>query len=346
MKRLAVVVGTRPEIIKMAPIVFECQRRGVPFAIIHSGQHYTKSMDGLFFEQLGLPRPARRLCVGSDTRERQVMRAAAGLEGAFAREEPPAVLVQGDTNTVLAGAVAAQKLGIKLGHVEAGLRSDDLCMPEEFNRRMADQVSDLLFAPTSYAAANLRREGVRGRILVTGNTIVDSVMRNSDRASSPPMGRYFLASLHRQESVDDKATLSGIIRALQDIRRAHGTPVVLPLHPRSKKMARRFGIGFGSLHVTGPVGYLDFLGLEKGASLVLTDSGGVQEEACVLGVPCVTMRESTERPETVRAGANRVAGTGRASIVAAAGKALRPRRWKNPLGDGRAAGRILDALNL
>ena len=346
MKRLAVVVGTRPEIIKMAPIVFECQRRGVPFAIIHSGQHYTKSMDGLFFEQLGLPRPTRRLRVGSDTRERQVMRAAAGLEGAFVREEPPAVLVQGDTNTVLAGAIAAQKLGIKLGHVEAGLRSDDLYMPEEFNRRMADQISDLLFAPTSYAAANLRREGVRGKILVTGNTIVDSVMHNSDRASSPPGGKYFLASLHRQESVDDKATLSGIIKALQEIQRIHDTPVVLPLHPRSKKMARRFGISFGNLHVTGPVGYLDFLGLEKGASLVLTDSGGVQEEACVLGVPCVTMRESTERPETVRAGANRVAGTGRANIVAAARKALHPRRWNNPLGDGRAAGRILDALNL
>lgn len=346
MKRLAVVVGTRPEIIKMAPIVFECQKRGAPFAIIHSGQHYTNSMDGLFFEQLGLPRPARRLRVGSDSRERQVMRAASGLEGAFAREEPPAVLVQGDTNTVLAGALAAQKLGIKIGHVEAGLRSGDARMPEEFNRIMADHAADLLFAPTSHAAANLRREGARGRVLVTGNTIVDSVSRNLSRAGPPREGRYFLASLHRQESVDDKATLAGIVGALEELQRVHGAPVVLPLHPRTRKMARRFKINLGKLCITGPVGYFDFLGLEKGASLILTDSGGVQEEACVLGVPCVTMRESTERPETVRAGANKVAGTGRAGIVAAAKDALRPRRWKNPLGDGRAAGRILDALDL
>lgn len=346
MKRLAIVVGTRPEIIKMAPVVFECQRRGAPFAIIHSGQHYTRSMDGLFFEQLGLPRPARRLRVGSDSRERRIMRAAAGLERALAREDPPAVLVQGDTDTVLSGALAAQKLGIKLGHVEAGLRSGDPRMPEEFNRIMTDHVSDLLFAPTARAAANARGEGARGKILVTGNTVVDSVMRNAGRAGPAPEGRYFLASLHRQETVDDRAALSGIVAALEDIQRAHGAPVVLPLHPRSRKMARRFGVDLSRLRVTGPVGYLDFLGLEKGASLVLTDSGGVQEEACVLGVPCVTMRESTERPETVEVGANRVAGTGRRQIAAAAEAALRPRRWKNPLGDGRAAGRILDALDL
>ena len=345
-KRLAIVVGTRPEIIKMAPVVHECQRRGAQFAIIHSGQHYTRSMDGLFFEQLGLPRPARRLRVGSDSRERQVMRAASGLEGAFAREDPPAVLVQGDTNTVLAGAMAARKLGIRLGHVEAGLRSGDARMPEEFNRIMADHLSDLLFAPTAHAAAIPRHEGARGRVLVTGNTIVDSVMRNAPRAGPPARGRYFLASLHRQESVDDGAALSGIVAALEDIQRLHGAPVILPLHPRSRKMARRFGVRLDRLRVTGPVGYLGFLGLQKGAALVLTDSGGVQEEACVLGVPCVTMRESTERPETVRAGANRVAGTGRAGIVSAAAEALRPRRWKNPLGDGRAAGRILDALDL
>ena len=345
-KRLAIVVGTRPEIIKMAPVVFECQERKIPFAIIHSGQHYTRSMDSVFFEQIGLPKPARRLRVGSDSRERQVMRAAVALEGAFAREDPPAVLVQGDTNTVLAGALAAQKLGLRLGHVEAGLRSGDARMPEEFNRIMADRVSDLLFAPTAHAASNLRRERVRGRILVTGNTVVDSVVRNVGRAGPAPAGRYFLASLHRQESVDERSTLAGIAAALGDLQRIHGVPVVLPLHPRSRKMARRFGIGMGGLRVMEPAGYLEFLGLERGAALILTDSGGVQEEACVLGVPCVTMRESTERPETVEAGANIVAGTSRRGITEAAGRALKLGRWKSPLGDGRASGRILDALDL
>lgn len=346
MKRLAIVVGTRPEIIKMAPVVFECAKRKVPFAIIHSGQHYTRSMDSVFFEQMGLPKPARRLRVGSDSRERQVMRAAAALEGAFASEDPPAVLVQGDTNTVLAGALAAQKLGIRLGHVEAGLRSGDWKMPEEFNRTVADHVSDMLFAPTAHSASNLRREGVRGRVWVTGNTVVDSVMQNLGRAAPAPAGRYFLASLHRQESVDDGPTLAGIMSALGEIGRAHGVPVILPLHPRSKKMARKFSVSTGGVCVREPAGYLEFLGLERGAALILTDSGGVQEEACVLGVPCVTMRESTERPETVRAGANTVAGTTEKGIAEAAARALEPRRWKNPLGDGRASGRILDALDL
>lgn len=354
-RRVAVVVGTRPEIIKMAPVVKECQRRGADFFIIHSGQHYSYGLDGVFFKQLGLPRPDYRLDVGSDSRERQVLRICAGVERAVAREGPDVVLVQGDTNTVLAGALVAAKLRKRLGHVEAGLRSFDARMPEEFNRIVADSLSTHLFAPTATAKRNLRvHSGITAGVHVTGNTVVDAIRQNleasdgSDVLERLSVGTkdFALVSLHRQENVDDGATFARVVAALRGIRAEHGIPVVFPMHPRSRKMAKRFGVDLGGISVTSPVDYFAFLRLQRHARFVLTDSGGVQEEACVLGTPCVTLRESTERPETVDVGANIVAGTRPDRILRAAARSAGKRgAWDNPFGGGDAARRIMDIVS-
>ncbi|WAC05773.1 MAG: UDP-N-acetylglucosamine 2-epimerase (non-hydrolyzing) [Methanoregula sp.] len=359
----AIVLGTRPEIIKMSPVIRACEQRGEDYFILHTGQHYSFEMDRVFFEELGLPKPLFNLDVGSGSHAVQTGAILAGAEKVFHKHKPGVVLVQGDTNTVLAGALAASKsyvrgaagLPIKIGHVEAGLRSFDRRMPEEINRVLTDHISDFLFAPTKTAENNLVLEGIgKERIFVVGNTIVDAVRQNLAIAKKKidivkslglQKNRYFLVTLHRQENVDDKRRLAGILEGLNCISGEHGLPLIFPVHPRTEKMIRTFKLSTRGIQTIKPLGFLEFLQLESQARLALTDSGGVQEEACILGVPCVTIRDSTERPETVDVGANIVAGFETDSIVNAAQKMLEgKRKWANPFGDGKTGERILDIL--
>ncbi len=315
--KIAIILGTRPEIIKLSPIIRECERRKLDYCIVHTGQHYSYEMDRIFFDELKLPLPGYHLDVGSGSHGRQTGKMLAGIEDILAKEAPDMVYVQGDTNTVLAGALAAAKLHIRIGHVEAGLRSFDRSMPEEVNRVMTDHVSDLLFAPTAASKELLLKEGIpENRIFVTGNTIVDAVRENLRLAGKKLLQNlglspksYLLSTLHRQENVDDRARLTEIFKGLGLVSGECGLPVVLPVHPRTRKMIEAFGLKIPeNIRLAEPVGFLEFLEAESNARLVLTDSGGVQEECCILGVPCVTLRENTERPETVQAGANVIAG--------------------------------------
>ncbi len=349
---IAIILGTRPEIIKMAPIIRECQQSNLDYFVLHTGQHYSHQMDSIFFEQLELPEARYNLDVGSASHAEQTGRIMAGVEKVLMDERPEVALVQGDTNTVLAGALAASKLHIKVGHVEAGLRSYDRSMPEEINRVVADHISDYLFAPTENSRENLRKEGIaEKKIFVTGNTIVDSVYQNLEIAKRKvnvlaDLGlkpkEYFLVTAHRQENVDSRLRLAEILKGLELVSREFSLPVVFPVHPRTRKMAAEFGFEFDAVMAIEPLGFLEFLQLEANARLALTDSGGVQEETCILGVPCVTLRENTERPETVDVGANVLAGTGSDKIMNCAMRMLETdTRWKNPFGDGRTGERIV-----
>jgi UDP-N-acetylglucosamine 2-epimerase (non-hydrolysing) len=353
--KIAVVVGTRPEIVKMAPIVRACQARGVPFSLLHTGQHYSFEMDGVFFRELGLPAPDVNLEVGSGTQVYQVAAVLSGMDRVLADLRPDVVLVEGDTNSVLAAAIAAHRGGRAVGHVEAGLRSYDRAMPEELNRILTDHLADHLFAPTEVSRGILLGEGVAAeRVHVTGNTVVDEVERQRARAARPGLteefgvepGRFALATLHRAENVDHDERLRGCLRGLTDVARALELPVLAALHPRTQaRLAALGGDWTQGLRVLPPLGYLDFLGLHAAAALMLTDSGGLQEEACCLRVPCVTLRDNTERPESVTAGANVLAGADPGRIVAAARDMRgRPRDWANPFGDGHAGERIVDLL--
>jgi len=352
---IAIILGTRPEIIKMAPVIRECERRGQDYSIIHTGQHYSYEMDRIFFEQLELPQPNHNLDVGSGSHGEQTGRIMAGIERVLMADKPEVVLVQGDTNTVMAGVLAAAKLHIKVGHVEAGLRSYDRSMPEEINRVVADHISDYCFAPTEVSKANLLKEGIaEEKIHVTGNTIVDSVYQNLEIAMRKvnvlaDLGlqprEYFLVTAHRQENVDSRERLGEIIRGLEMVRAEFGLPVVFPVHPRTRKMVESFGFQFEGIRAIEPLGFLEFLQLEAGARLALTDSGGVQEETCILGVPCVTLRDNTERPETLDVGANVLAGADARQMVEKAKRMMQQENgWRNPFGDGRAGESILEHL--
>lgn len=354
MFKISIVLGTRPEIIKMSPVIRELQRQKIDFFILHTGQHYSYIMDRVFFEQLGLPEANYNLDVGSGTHAEQTGKMLIGIEKVLSKVEPDVVLVEGDTNSVLAGALAAYKLGIKVGHVEAGLRSYDRRMPEEINRVLTDHCSDFLFAPTEHSAKILRGEGLpREKIFVTGNTIVDAVYQNLNIAEQRgnildkfglEKREYFLATVHRQENVDCEDRFSSILKGLELVSTRFGFPVVYPVHPRARKMMKHGSIGTRLL-LFDTVDFLTFLQLEKSARMILTDSGGVQEEACILGVPCVTLRDNTERPETVEVGANVVAGTDPDDIVLKTEKMLEIScGWENPFGDGDAAIKIVDVL--
>ena len=353
---IAIILGTRPEIIKMSPIIRECKRKGADYFILHTGQHYSYEMDKTFFEELELPSPKYNLDAGSGSHAEQTGRIMTGIEKILIKELPDIVLVQGDTNTVLAGVLAAAKLHIRIGHVEAGLRSFDRAMPEEINRIVADHISDYLFAPTETARQYLLKEGIENnKICVTGNTIVDAVFQNREisKKKADILGtyglvpkNYFLVTAHRAENVDSPGNLKNILAGLDALSREYAIPVIFPMHPRTKKMMEQFCLSPEKIIITDPVGFLEFLSLESNARLVLTDSGGVQEETCILGVPCVTLRTSTERPETIAAGANVLAGTGPEQILEAARKMLlSQKKWKNPYGDGMAGRMIVMLCN-
>lgn len=356
-RRLCVILGTRPEIIKMAPVIRCLEKNHVPYFMIHTAQHYSYQMDRIFFDSLKLPRPHVHFgsapAVGGG-HAAQTGRMLVQMEKVLLKERPRAVFVQGDTNTVLAGALTASKIpGIKIAHIEAGLRSYDRSMPEEVNRIMTDHISDFLFPPTPAAKKILIREGVSPKkIFMTGNTIVDAVRQNIKltrgvlaKSKILPAGveKYFLLTLHRQENVDSAETLARILEGLKRVIARYHVPILFPVHPRTEKRLKAFGLKLpnGVLAVP-PVGFLEFLALEKGASLLLTDSGGVQEEGCILGVPCVTLRTSTERPETIAVGANLLAGHDPVKILACTDRMLRRKKtWKNPFGDGKSAERMV-----
>jgi UDP-N-acetylglucosamine 2-epimerase (non-hydrolysing) len=349
------ILGTRPEIIKLSPVIRECVTKDIPFSLLHTGQHYSYNMDRLFFEELQLPDVTENLEVGSGTHGKQTGKMLWKIEKFLMQNTIAVSLVQGDTNTVLAGALASVKLHITTAHVEAGLRSFDRKMPEEINRIVADHVSDLLFTPTENAGKILMSEGIDpDKIFYTGNTVVDAVNQNlalSEKYSAifqksdVEKKKYFLTTIHRQENVDDKKNLSGILAGLGKIGEEFGLPVLFPIHPRTQKRIHEFNLDVPEgVCVKEPFGYLEFLLLEKNAKLILTDSGGVQEESCIMGVPCVTLRENTERPETLQAGSNQLCGSNPENILRACQSMINKSGWKNPFGDGCAGKKIVRVL--
>lgn len=355
--KISIILGTRPEIIKMAPIARECIRRNVKFFILHTNQHYSFEMDKIFFKELNLPYPKYNLKIGSGTHSEQTGKMLVGIERILLKEKPNIVLVEGDTNTVLAGALAAKKINIKIGHIEAGLRSYYEKMPEEINRVLVDHISDFLFAPTDEAKKNLLKEGIYpGKIYVVGNTIVDSIYQNIKIAEKKSKilkylnlkpNCYFLLTLHRQENVDEKERFKSILKGADLIFKKLKYPIIWPIHPRSLKTMKKFKLKLPlGIKIINPLGFSDFILLEKNAKLILTDSGGVQEEACILGVPCVTLRDNTERPETLKVKANVLSGVSPPKILKLVFLMLnkKNKKWSNPFGDGRSSTRILNIL--
>jgi UDP-N-acetylglucosamine 2-epimerase (non-hydrolysing) len=348
------VVGARPNFMKMAPVILEARRRQLQHMSVHTGQHYDAAMSMIFFDQLGLPEPDVYLGVGSGSHAEQTAKVSIAFEQVCLGHRPELVVVGGDVNSTLACAVTAAKLCIPVAHVEAGLRSFDRTMPEEINRILTDHVSDLLFTSESSGTNNLLREGMpEEKIHFVGNCMIDSVRSHlaSALALEPwrrfglEPGRYAVLTLHRPAVVDDLATLSRFGQALQRI--AERIPLVFPVHPRTRKQIDTSGHDWRPVRLVEPMGYLEFLGLMAKARLVLTDSGGIQEETTVLGVPCLTLRQNTERPVTVQIGTNRVVGIDPHCIVSAVAEELsgsaRPSRLPE-LWDGHAARRVVDAI--
>lgn len=353
--KISIILGTRPEIIKMSPIIRECENQHLDYYILHTGQHYSFEMDKVFFNELKLPLPKYNLDVGSGPHGKQTAKMLDGIENILLENNPDVILVQGDTNTVLAGSLAASKLKIKIGHVEAGLRSFDKNMPEEINRIITDHISDYLFAPTEKSKQYLQAEGINeDKIYITGNTVVDAVYQNLEISKENKnllyeIGveekEYFLVTIHREENTDNQNRLTKILQELEILYNKYKLPVIFPAHPRTIKMIYEFNLKIPSgIKIIDPVGYLDFLQLEIGAKLILTDSGGIQEEACILGVPCITLRNNTERPETIEVGANIIAGIND-NILELTNKMLcSSTEWINPFGDGKSSKKILSIL--
>jgi UDP-N-acetylglucosamine 2-epimerase (non-hydrolysing) len=355
--KIGIIVGTRPEIIKMAPVIRECEKRNIPYFIIHSNQHYSKEMDSIFFEELHLPAPHYNLGVGSGLHSNQTGNILIKMEPILLEEKPDVVLVQGDTNTVLAGALSASKLNIKVGHIEAGLRSYDRTMPEETNRIMTDHISEYLFAVGPNQEKILKAEGIEHKKIHTvGNTVSDSLFQHLEISAqksrilselSLTAGEYFLVTAHRASNVDIASNLLELLNLFDQMHQNYAGTIVWPIHPRTQSKLKEFNIELPSyLQLIPPVGYLDFIQLQKHAKLILTDSGGIQEEACLLGVPSLTLRENTERPEAVEVGASELVGRNAEKAVAAARQWLSKDNysWENPFGDGHVAEHILDIV--
>jgi UDP-N-acetylglucosamine 2-epimerase (non-hydrolysing) len=355
---ICTIVGARPNFMKAAPIHTAFERAGIAHAILHTGQHYDEAMSRVFFDDLEMPRPALDLGVGSGTHAEQTGAVMVGLEKYFAANRPRAVLVVGDVNSTMAAAIVCAKMGIHCSHVEAGLRSGDWSMPEEVNRAVTDAVVDLLLTPSIDADRNLLAEGCAPDSIVrVGNVMIDSLQAHLPRARGLDVaGRfglrpnaYAVLTLHRPSNVDAPATLARILGAVAELSRR--LPVVFPVHPRTRKQIDAAGLqdkvaAAKGLSLCEPLGYLEFLSLTSCARLMLTDSGGLQEESTVLGIPCLTLRENTERPITVEVGTNVLVGTEPEKILAEAdrvlGGAIRgqvPELW-----DGRTSDRIVAAV--
>ena len=365
--KIATILGTRPEIIKMAPIIDEISKRGIDQIVLHTGQHYDKEMSDNFFKDLEIPSPDYNIHVGSGTHGKQTGLMMQGIEEVLLEEKPDIVLVQGDTNAVLAGALVCAKLHIAVGHVEAGLRSFDMTMPEEINRMAADVCSTMYFIPTEESAINLLAEGFsRENLLITGNTVVDACFRHLEIAKKRGFEEESLAQLdienmeniltltmHRAENVDDRQRVTNIIGALKELSDMN---IIFPIHPRTKNTLQNFGLfdelnDLDHVHIVKPIGYLDFLLLTSNSTLILTDSGGLQEEAITLNVPALTLRYNTERPETVTAGGNILVGSDKGVILENARKILSDEEFANamknapnPYGQGDSAKLTVDAI--
>jgi UDP-N-acetylglucosamine 2-epimerase len=357
--KILTVVGARPQFIKAAPLSRRLRKNHTEI-LVHTGQHYDYQMSQVFFEGMNIPAPDHELGVGSGSHAQQTANMLAGLERVMLAERPDVVLVYGDTNSTLAGAVVAAKLGIPIAHVEAGLRSFNMTMPEEINRILTDRVSTVLYCPTQTAVDNLRHEGIANGVELVGDVMHDAAMEGATRAEQDSRilerlklqrGEYVLATIHRASNTDDPANLRAILHALIE----HKEPIVLPLHPRTSKCVEQAGLmdelaNAKHIQVIEPLGYLDFVMLERSARLIITDSGGVQKEACYFQVPCVTLREETEWVETVESGWNVLVGADSEKIGHELRRdrshGLRPRICAgSDLWDGKASDRIASHLN-
>jgi UDP-GlcNAc3NAcA epimerase len=349
---IVTVVGARPQLIKALPVSAALRAAGHAELVVHTGQHYDYAMSQVFFDELGLAPPEVNLGVGSGPHGAQTAAMLAGIEAVLSERRPAWLLVYGDTNSTLAGALAAAKLGVPVAHVEAGLRSFKRAMPEEVNRVVTDHLATLLLCPSETAVANLAREGISAGVHLVGDVMADALLMTAERArrQAGTLGRlgltakgYLLATVHRAENTDDPARLRGILAAFE----ALAEPLVFPAHPRTRKLLA--GMGYAPpahVRLIDPVGYPDMVALEEGARIILTDSGGIQKEAYWLGVPCVTLRDETEWVETVAAGWNTLAGADAGRIVAAA-RALAAPAERPPLygGDGRAGQRVAQIIS-
>jgi len=360
--KICIVVGTRPGLIMFSPIIRALKDKELHFFVIHAGQHYSYNMDKKFFEDLNLPEPKYKL---EDVKNckfhgEQTARMLEGIEKILLKEKPKIVLVGGDANCNLAGALAARKLHIKVGHVEAGERSYDWRMPEEHNRRLIDHISEYLFVTNEKSKQNLLKENVLGKIFITGNPIVDAAYQNREIAKekSDILKRwnlkkkdYFILTTHREENVDSKENLESIILGMKNVCEKFGKKVIFLAHPRTQKRIEEFNLkglinSIPNLVVKDAVGYLDFINLLSNAKLVFTDSGGVQQEACIFKVPCVTLRENTEWVETIELGVNILAGTNLDKIVNCVQKMLSFQgKWGEPFGDGKSAEGIVNIIS-
>jgi UDP-N-acetylglucosamine 2-epimerase (non-hydrolysing) len=348
--KLLHVVGARPNFPKLAPVYRAAAASGLDQVVVHTGQHYDETLSDAFFRDLGIPVPEVNLAVGSETHAVQTARVMERIEPVLLQGQPDWVVVYGDVNSTVAAALVAAKLSLKVAHVEAGLRSYDRTMPEELNRIVTDRLADLLLTPSRDADETLRREGEPPEeIVFVGNVMIDTLLYALHRARTSGFrervgvnGNAVVVTLHRPSNVDDPARLAAIADALRDV--ASERPVVFPVHPRTAQRLKETGISLGAVRVLEPVGYLEMLDLVDGAFAVVTDSGGVQEETTVLGIPCLTIRENTERPITLREGTNRLVPDPR-DIPSVIRTVRKPRSWRAPEGwDGKAAERIVRAL--
>lgn len=352
------VVGARPNFMKVAPVLSALATRGHRQTLVHTGQHYDVNLSDVIFQELGLPSPDVNLGVGSGSHAEQTAQVMLGMERLLQEQRPDWLFVYGDVNSTIAAALAASKLGIRIAHVEAGLRSGDRTMPEEINRLLTDRLATLLLTPSADADANLLAEGVPSEwIKCVGNVMIDTLVRLLPLTDVAPLvdtlalrngngpKPFALVTLHRPSNVDDPQSLRHLITALDTV--AEDMPVVFPMHPRTRVRMAESGIDAARLMILEPLGYLDFLGLQRRAAVVITDSGGIQEETTYLGVPCLTMRENTERPVTITTGTNQLIGRDMNRLVAEARRVLNGTQKPGgipPLWDGKAAQRIADCI--
>ncbi len=354
------IVGTRPNFMKIAPLATEFKKRNIDHKLVHTGQHYDREMSKLFFDELKIPKPDFDLGVGSGTRDEQLEAIQAKLEPIIRKERPDLVVVVGDVNSTLGAAQAAGKLGVRVAHVEAGLRSFDSTMPEEFNRIETDKISDFLFTTEKSGNINLEKEGIsKDKIFFVGNVMIDTLLEHKEKASKSKIleklglegNNYCALTLHRPSNVDDRKDFENILHILERIQEK--LKIVFPMHPRARKNIQSFKLenkikSMKNLIITEPLGYLDFLCLMSNSKFVLTDSGGIQEEATVLGVPCITLRKNTERPVTVEQGTNLLVSIDKEKVVSKAleviGNKIKLKNRIPELWDGKAAERVVKIL--
>ncbi|MBL8052105.1 MAG: UDP-N-acetylglucosamine 2-epimerase (non-hydrolyzing) [Nitrospira sp.] len=359
MRRIDIIAGARPNFMKIAPIIealkaAECRGGPLRYRLIHTGQHYDRAMSGSFFEELGIPDPDINLEVGSGTQAEQTAGIMVGYEKVLLKEKGDLCLVVGDVTSTMACSIVARKLGVPVAHVEGGIRSGDWTMPEEINRVVTDSITNWFFTTSDTANENLRHAGVTDdRIFFVGNTMIDTLLKNVPRLKPPACWpslklepqQYFVITLHRPANVDGEQQLLKLLHAIAE--GTQGLPVIFPVHPRTAKNLREAGQQLPSLHYIDPLGYLEFNYLVKHAKGVITDSGGITEETTVLGVPCLTLRDNTERPETITIGTNELIGTDPSKLPPALAR-LMAGEWKKgaipPLWDGKAAERIVECL--